>query len=126
MILIFIMSSFSSQTSSNQSGFITNMISYIFKINSLDNLNFIIRKIAHFTEYYILGILVYNMIKHHNKERYYSSLICIIYSISDELHQILVPGRNFQITDITIDILGATLGIYTLIYFYKISKRRFK
>ena len=42
----------------------------------------------------------------------------LIYSISDELHQILVPGRGAQIKDVVIDTAGAILGI-SIRAFYK-------
>ena len=69
---------------------------------------------AHFTEYFILGLLVYNMAHSYNKKTYMSIIICIIYAISDEIHQIFVPGRSCQISDMIIDVSGALLGIYFL------------
>ena len=116
MILIFIMSSFNSSESSNQSGFIVNIISNIFNINNIELLSLIIRKLAHFTEYFILGLLTYNMIYSYNKKAYISIIICILYAISDEIHQYFVPGRSCQIMDMTIDTLGSLLGIYLLLF----------
>ena len=121
MILIFIMSSFNSIESSNQSNFITNIIAAILKIENVELLSFTVRKLAHFTEYLILGILIHNLIKLYNKNILVSLSICIIYAITDELHQILVPGRTFQINDILIDTIGSFIGI-TIINLIK--KRR--
>lgn len=114
MIFIFIMSSFNSIESSSQSGFIVNIISNILNINNTEILSLIIRKLAHFTEYLILGILVSNAIHIHNKKIYLAIIICIIYAISDEIHQLFVPGRSCQITDICIDTLGTLTGIFLL------------
>lgn len=114
MAFIFIMSSFNSTESSNQSNFIVNFIVDIFNINNIELLSLIIRKLAHFTEYFILGILVYNMIHSYNKKSYIAIIICILYAISDEIHQSFVPGRSCQILDMTIDSLGAIAGIYLL------------
>lgn len=114
MLLIFIMSSFNSAESSNQSNFIVNIIVNILNINNIDTLNLIIRKLAHFTEYFILGLLVYNMIYNYNKKTFIAIIICILYAISDELHQMLVPGRSYQLLDITIDSLGSISAIYIL------------
>ena len=111
MTFIFIMSNFDANESSNQSNYIVNIMSNIFNITNSDMLTFIIRKLAHFTEYLILGILVYNFIKNYDKKNYISIIICMIYAISDEVHQIYVPGRSFQIRDIIIDTLGAIIGI---------------
>lgn len=124
MILIFIMSSFNSTQSSNQSGFIVNIISNLFNINNLQILSAIIRKIAHFAEYFILGVLVYNMICNYNKKMLLAIIICLTYSVTDELHQILVPGRAFQLLDIIIDSIGSISGIYFLYYIKNIIYKK--
>lgn len=119
MMFIFIMSSFNSNESSNQSNFIVNILSNIFNISNIEILSFIVRKLAHYTEYTILGILVYNLIYSYNKKIYISIIICIIYAISDEIHQLFVPGRSCQITDILIDSMGSVTGIILLYIIYK-------
>jgi len=124
MILIFIMSSFNSTESSNQSGFIVEIISNILNIDNVDLLSLIIRKSAHFTEYFILGLLVQNMIDNYNKKTFLSIIICILYAISDEIHQYFVPGRSCQIMDMTIDTLGSLLGIYLLLSIKKIDYKK--
>jgi VanZ family protein len=43
-----------------------------------------------------------------------SLAICIIYAVSDELHQLFVPGRGCQLKDVIIDTAGAVSG--TAIY----------
>ena len=123
MFLIFLMSSFDATDSSNQSNFIVNIISNILNIENVSLLGLIIRKLAHFTEYLILGVLVINMFTKNNARKYYllSILLCILYAISDEIHQFLIPGRACQIKDILIDSIGSITGIYL----YKlISKRK--
>ncbi len=120
MSFIFIMSSYDSNESSQQSGLIVGIITNIFNISNTDILSHIIRKLAHFTEYFILGILVINMLKYlSNKYLIISIIICILYAISDEIHQLYVPGRSCQITDILIDSIGSILGISI---FKKITK----
>ena len=66
-------------------------------------------------ESFILGIFMYN----YDKNILRIIIICIIYAISDEVHQILVPGREFQYIDIMIDSLGSISGILLI---KKISK----
>ena len=41
----------------------------------------------------------------------YAWIFCILYAMSDEFHQLFVPGRSGEIRDICIDSLGALLGI---------------
>lgn len=112
--LIFLMSSFDATDSSNQSNFIVNIISNILNIENARLLSLIIRKLAHFTEYLILGFLTINMLNKNDISRKYliSILICIIYATSDEIHQIFVPGRAYQIRDILIDSIGSITGVY--------------
>ena len=75
--------------------------------------NKIIRKVAHFTLYFILGITVYLLLKEYKLKRIilYTILFCLIYAISDEIHQIFIPGRAFQVLDITIDTIGSIIAI---------------
>ena len=114
MFLIFLMSSFDATESANQSNFIVNIITNIFKIENIEVLSFIIRKLAHFTEYLILGFLTINMLNKNDISKKYllSILICIIYATSDEIHQIFVPGRACQIRDVLIDSIGSITGVY--------------
>ena len=72
-----------------------------------------IRKIAHITEYLILGILVYNLlIELFNRNIIkYSILICLLCACFDELHQIFVSGREGIIFDVVIDSVGYIIGI---------------
>lgn len=114
MFLIFLMSSFDATESANQSNFIVNIITNIFKIENIELLSFIIRKLAHFTEYLILGFLTINMLNKNDISKKYllSILICIIYATSDEIHQIFVPGRACQIRDVLIDSIGSITGVY--------------
>lgn len=112
------MSSFNSTESSNQSNFIVNIIANIFNINNISILSLIVRKLAHFTEYFILGLLVYNLIYSNQKKACFAIIICVLYAISDEIHQLFVPGRSCQVLDVIIDSSGSLLGII-LLYIYK-------
>lgn len=77
-------------------------------------LNHIVRKLAHFSVYLVLGVLVSRaLVKNGFKGRVFliSFLICSTYAVTDELHQLFVPGRGCQIKDVFIDSLGAFVGI---------------
>ena len=124
MILIFIMSSFDDNSSSNQSNFIVDIVVNILKIDNIELLSLIIRKLAHFTEYFILGILVINMFNRNNISNKYliSIILCIIYACTDEIHQFFVPGRSCQVTDVIIDSMGSIMGVYL----YKLINKGYK
>jgi len=75
----------------------------------------IVRKLAHFTIYFILGILVsylLNVGKRKGKKIIFIAVICcLLFAISDETLQLFIYGRGAQVTDVLIDISGASLGI---------------
>jgi len=78
----------------------------------LNELNHFIRKNAHFFSYFILGLLVMNALYQKGYRKFVLSLmICILYSISDEIHQTFVPGRGGNIIDVLIDSIGSLIGI---------------
>jgi len=75
-----------------------------------------VRKLAHFTIYLILGVLVYLYIKEFNISNKFiiSLLICVLYAISDEIHQLFIVGRSGKILDVLIDSLGSLTGIFIM------------
>ena len=127
MILIF---SFSNQQAANSTersqSLVRNTIIKIYrvfdsnasdeKVNEIvDKLDVPVRKIAHFTEFFILGILIFFTLREYGcKNIYIMILICFIYACSDEIHQLFVLGRDGNLIDVTIDTLGSTLSIFIL------------
>ena len=98
------------------------------KIEEIVNtLNPSIRKLAHFTEYFILGLLLVNLfIKFPMplKQLVIISLISVVlYATSDEVHQIFIEGRSCQLKDILLDTLGGTLAI---IIYLKTNNKKLK
>lgn len=94
---------------------------------SLKKTESIIRKMAHFSIYTLLGFLLMSFVStYHLKEDKrigISLLIGILYAITDEIHQKFVPGRSCQITDVIIDSMGVLLGILLLLMLCKIHKK---
>ena len=90
-----------------------------------------VRKLAHFTIYAVLGILVYNLIAAYGVKRikvvFLSALICLVYAISDEGHQVFVPGRAGQVRDVFIDFGGALLALLItyLLFGRRVHKEEF-
>ncbi|MDD3654990.1 MAG: VanZ family protein [Desulfotomaculaceae bacterium] len=83
-----------------------------FDIKSFNN---VIRKKAHFFAYLVLGVLVLNALRRSGVHGYRSVIIalgiCVLYAISDEVHQLFVTGRGGQVKDVIIDSAGAGVGI---------------
>lgn len=83
----------------------------------------LIRKIAHMLEFTALSFSLYNGIFatwELKKAPVISLVLTVICAIGDEIHQIFVPGRAFQLSDIMIDSLGAIIGIVAYLVICKI------
>ncbi|WP_026896056.1 VanZ family protein [Clostridiisalibacter paucivorans] len=121
MAIIFLLSSQVVEKSNDLSKGVTKIIvDTVEKVNPKANFNIrrfnhILRKNAHFFAYLILGILVINALNASGKCGYKSValtlFICVLYAISDEVHQMFVPGRGPQIKDVFIDSAGTIVGI---------------
>lgn len=117
MILIFYFSSQPGNESEKNNEFVV----YLFKLlginlNSIlgDLTSFIIRKAAHFTEYFILATLVYRALNDDtrvNKQVIISVLVVFLYACTDEFHQRFVPGRVSAFRDVMIDTSGGALAM---------------
>lgn len=71
-----------------------------------------VRKTAHASEYALLGMLLFGAMTGIRKIRMgYAWLAASCYAATDEFHQLFVPGRSCQFTDVCIDSGGAALGI---------------
>ena len=92
----------------------------------LDKIEHFIRKLAHFSLYMLSGILTMSLMstyKISSKKRTIIALtIDVFYAISDEIHQIFIPGRTAMIQDVGIDTLGAVFGALIVIIIIKIYK----
>lgn len=130
MIIIFLFSNQPSDDSSKLSdGFILRGVRIIESIshknyNDEEILNkFVrpVRKLAHFTIYFVLGLLVFNLVRDFSDKIILSILTCLLYSLTDEIHQLFIIGRSGEIRDVIIDTLGSLLAI---IIFKTIVKKK--
>lgn len=124
MIFIFYMSAQPADISNSQSGFVIKLLQSIgidSSGNNIDLLTTIVRKGAHFSEYAILGLLSYNVMKNYfakKRARIFAVLIVFFYACSDEFHQLFVSGRAGKITDVIIDTSG---GIFSVLVIWMIN-----
>ena len=88
--------------------------------------DFIVRKLAHFSEYVGLCFLVSNAIYQLSKRfiPLYSCALTSFYAISDEFHQIFVDGRSCEIRDWAIDTVGALAFYIIYIIIKKVDKKK--
>lgn len=93
----------------------------------IDSLQGIVRTLAHFSIYFCLGLTASNLLfsfKIRTKPNLLiSPAFCLLYAISDEIHQYFVPGRAFQISDLIVDTLGAVAGVFGFMLLLLIIKK---
>jgi len=90
-------------------------------------IHFLIRKLAHFSEYAVLGVLsarafassLNDLLRRHWFQL--ALLLIVCYALLDEFHQSFVPGRTASIYDSAIDVVG---GLCALLVFRTWQNRR--
>lgn len=96
------------------------------KENLIENSQYVIRKLAHFTIYTIAGINIYGFVNTYNikkKNKVLGALLVgVIYAMSDEIHQMFSGGRTPAIRDVFIDSCGVLFGIFIFLIFNRIIK----
>src|SRR5690625_3729616 len=120
----------SSELSSGVMNVILNIISFISPVDiSKDFLHFLVRKGALFSVYFVLGVLIIHALfrrVHWKRDVIFATTISILYAISDEVHQLFIPGRSGEVRDVFIDSGGAIVGIilYVLIKLFLLKRNR--
>jgi VanZ family protein len=105
----------------NTSRIIGPLILWLFPSTSpetLEVVHAITRKLAHFTEYAILGFLAARAFRTNRRWFWICLALVAVYALLDEYHQSFVPSRTASIHDSLIDTLG---GLTALIIFWKRS-----
>lgn len=119
--------SFSNQTGV-QSGELSNgLLTYLLHLFHLniqpEVVSFVFRKLAHFTEYFILGILLLHLFSQYSISKRNKIIFTILlgasYAASDEFHQMFIAGRSPQIFDVFVD----TCGVCTSCVLYWIIQK---
>ena len=131
MALIFFFSSQVSNDSTATTNIVIDMLYKIYRVFVIPPKDIVtfteivfkpVRKLAHFSEFAILGLLIYINVKDFktNKTILLSAILSFLYAVSDEIHQIFVPGRVCTFVDMLIDLSGAIVGI---LFIHLILKR---
>ena len=80
--------------------------------------SFVTFKTLHVCEYAFLFFLLYRAIQSHHLQKYITAPLAfgtaILYSLTDEFHQLFIPTRQGRLRDILFDIVGM-LVMYTII-----------
>ena len=132
----FLIFSFSSQDGGESSGLSRKVVEFFVKDPELvSQIEPYARKIAHFSEYGLGGVLFISLFSTYNwtdKRKILTSiLIGVWYASMDEIYQLMIPGRSGAFKDVYIDSLGITTGVIGTMIIIKIveivtSKRKNK
>ena len=124
MAVIFVLSSEGHDTSSGRSDAIVHTLqSAGLGFAPVDVLTFITRKAAHTVAYSLLGILAYRAVQQHGlpakRVAMIAMAIVVLYAISDEVHQLFVPGRSGEPRDVLIDSTAGAAGVIASYFIYR-------
>lgn len=137
-ITIFYFSNQVADVSSTSSGrivnFIANLLPFIKNMPEAEKevicsevLQPIVRKTAHFSIYALLGFWIINFALTYRGSDYkkvlWSWIFGTVYAITDEIHQLFIPGRSGEIRDVCIDLLGVLTGILVVVIIMYLYKR---
>lgn len=90
--------------------------------------DFAVRKTAHFSEYMLLGLLLTLLLDSYRVRWHWLSWAgCTIYAAADEIHQLFVAGRTGKWQDVVLDSSGALAGLLlAMLVLWLIRRRRAK
>jgi len=95
---------------------------------TVENVQYVVRKAAHLTEYAILSLFVWRAVRGGLKRSLVgwstadaakTLVVCFFYAISDEFHQSFVPSRYASPVDVMIDTAGSAMALFLLSLFLR-------
>jgi len=93
-------------------------------------IHMLMRKLAHITEYFISGVLLFRAFRNGSENRrewlwaLSSLLIIAIVAGSDEFHQSFVVTRTASVVDVCIDIFGGLLAQGVSVFSFQRQRRK--
>ncbi|SFB22067.1 VanZ family protein [Clostridium frigidicarnis] len=129
IVVIFIFSQQDGTESSEKSQLAINILTFLgLDVNGIfgDMADFIVRKGAHMTEYFILCFLAYRVFKDYafRFAQWIALGFSFLYACSDEFHQTFIPGRLGCFKDVLIDTSGALIFALIITLINKSKERK--
>ena len=128
MVLIFLLSHMDGVRSEALSDWVKDLVKSFLAFLGFESENkdgggwgWILRKIAHATEYAVLAVLAFRVFCLYTRvprALIYTLCLCILYAALDEFHQSFIPGRGPSFRDVGIDSLGAGIAVLILQKFF--------
>jgi VanZ family protein len=126
-----------SHSSQHSSRFIEPFLRWLFPHMSqahIEDIHHVFRKCGHLAEYAVLALLLWRAL--HLSDNHLPKwswpkvggtlLLVFLYAASDEFHQIFVPTRTPQVSDVFIDTAGGAIGLLALWLFENWRRQRQK
>jgi VanZ family protein len=91
----------------------------------IENYDSYLRAFAHMFVFFLLGLSFSSLLVEYELKNYIliSLIFCLVYSISDELHQLIfTANRSGEIVDVVKDFIGSSVAVYTV---YKFNKKKY-
>jgi VanZ family protein len=86
----------------------------------VEQIHYAFRKSCHLAEFAVLAVLAWRAVRQPQKndarpwrwdEAGLALAIVLLYAASDELHQVFIPSRTGQASDVIVDVCGGTIGL---------------
>lgn len=118
MFMIFMFSYQSAEISAGESMSLYSKLMELFGGREIISHN-AFRKLAHFSEYTAFSFSFFGMLYFAKRKFCVWSgfTFCLLYSMSDEIHQYFVPERACRVFDVFVDSLGILFGISVFFIF---------
>ena len=130
LICMGIIFSLSAQVAEESQELSDSLIHRLFEFLGIELNSDFIRTTAHMLEFMGLSVLLFNA-TYATWENKITPIIAftgtVLYAITDEIHQIFVPERAFQVSDILVDSTGALIGVtasFVILNFLLYTKKR--
>ena len=128
LALIFFMSARSGEALDTNSGIITIIRNALLAASSaLFGHAVDVSPIGHFAEYFLLGITLTNALRLSlplPRAAAFATLLASIYGVSDELHQLFVPGRSCDPMDWLVDTIAAFVASLVFVALSRAHQKR--
>ncbi len=118
--------SISGAISNQATGGFYKLFALVFEKLPFELLHSLIRKLAHFGEYMLLGICAVNAVRFNQmkSQRIKAWLFCISCAAIDETIQFFTPNRLAKLSDVLLDSIGALCGIVLVCLIKRWLERR--
>jgi len=81
-------------------------------------------KLGHMILYGALGVLLYRAVETKRFTPWLIWLFCVVYGLTDELHQYWIPGRFADVSDLVADAVGAAAALFWWNHHAKVVMRK--